>query len=74
MNSMLERLQSKIASQGLHGVVAAKWRADGFKVASMLDHEAFAVFGTKLYIKNAEYRRIVDGLSALNKLSSGQES
>ena len=68
MNPMLKRLQEKIAKHGLHGVVAAKWRNDGFKVASMLDRNAFAAFGAKLYIKSAEYRRIMDGIAALNKL------
>jgi len=68
MNPVLERLQTKIAQQGLHGVVGAKWRADGFKVASMLDRSAFAAFGAKLYTKSAEYRRIMDGLAALEKL------
>ena len=68
MNPMLKRLQEKVAQHGLHGVVAAKWRADGFKVASMVDREAFAAFGAKLYIKSAEYRRIMDGIAALDKL------
>jgi len=68
MNPMLERLQTKIAQHGLHGVVAAKWRTDGYKIATMLDHSAFAAFGAKLYTKNAEYRRIMDGLTALDRL------
>lgn len=68
MNPMLKRLQEKIAKHGLHGVVGAKWRADGFKVASMDSRDAFAAFGAKLYIKSAEYRRIMDGLAALDQL------
>lgn len=68
MNPMLKRLQEKVAQHGLHGVVAAKWRADGFKVASMMDRDAFAAFGAKLYLKSAEYRRIMDGIAALDKL------
>ena len=68
VNPMIERLQKKIAQHGLHGVVAAKWRADGFKVASMMDREAFAAFGAKLYVKSAEYRRIADGIKALEQL------
>ena len=71
MNPMLQRLQEKIAQHGLHGVVAAKWRADGFKVASMMGRDAFAAFGAKLYIKSAEYRRIADGLKALETLQEG---
>ena len=72
MNAMLKSLQTKIAQHGLNGVVAAKWRADGFeKVSSMLDREAFAAFGAKLYIKSAEYRRIMDGIAALKQLQEG---
>lgn len=67
MNPMLKRLREKIAKHGLHGVVGAKWRADGFKVASINSRDAFAAFGTKLYIKNAEYRRIMDGLAVLDQ-------
>ena len=71
MNPVIESLQKKIAQPGLHGGVAAKWRADGFKVASMMDRDAFCAFGAKLYIKSAEYRRIMDGLGALKHLQEG---
>lgn len=69
MNHIIESLRQKIAANGLSDVVAAKWRADGHtKVASMDDREAFAAFGAKLYTKSAEYRRVVDGLLALQQL------
>jgi hypothetical protein len=71
VNPTIKNLQEKIAKHGLNEVVAAKWRADGFKVASMIDPAAFAAFGAKLYIKSAEYRRIMDGIAALKKLQEG---
>jgi len=69
MNKLLEDLRQKIATHGLHKVVAARLRSEGFKVAELAElPQAVAIFGQKLYEKNAQYRRIIEGLCALRDL------
>jgi len=65
----LQALQEKIACDGLHNVVAARLRNEGFKVAA-LDNlaDAARVLGTKMHEKNAAHRRVVNGLAALREL------
>lgn len=69
MNALLESLRQKIATHGLHQIVAARLRNEGFKVAELTElPQAIAIFGQKLYEKNAQYRRIIEGLCALRDL------
>ncbi len=65
----LKKLQEKIAREGLHRVVGARLAQEGFKLSEMVDLKtAVQVLGTKLYEKNAEYRRIVEGIASLRAL------
>jgi len=68
VNPVIESLREKIAAFGLHNVVAARLRANGYKVASMDHVSALEAFGTRLYEKSAEHRRIAEGLNALSQL------
>lgn len=69
MNQLIENLRQKIAAHGLHQIVAARLRAEGFKIAELSElPQAVAIFGQKLYEKNAQYRRIIEGLCALRDL------
>lgn len=69
MNVLLENLRQKIAAYGLHQLVAARLRNEGYKIAELSDlPQAVAIFGQKLYEKNAQYRRIIEGLCALREL------
>jgi hypothetical protein len=66
---IIESLRQKIAEQGLSPVVANRLRRDGFKIAGELDIKTMlTILGHKIYEKNAEYRRIIDGLQALRQL------
>lgn len=67
--SALQRLQEKIAREGLHRLVATRLQQEGFKVAEFADFPtAVRVFGERLFQKNAQYRRILEGLESLRKL------
>jgi len=66
---IIESLRQKIAEHGLGPVVAARLRHEGFKIAEEFDiRTAMAILGQKIYEKNAEYRRVIDGLQALRQL------
>lgn len=69
----LQALQEKIAHVGLHNVVADRLRGEGFKIAA-LDNwaDAVRVLGVKMYEKNATYRRMAAGLTALHELERSQ--
>jgi hypothetical protein len=72
MLPLFAELQDKIAVHGLHHVVAARLRGEGFKVAELSDlFTAVGILGAKLYEKNAEYRRIIEGLRALQDVERG---
>lgn len=61
----------KLRNLGLHKVAAARLRADGHDVPDELDLEsAVRALGTNIFRKNAEYKRIHDGLQALEQLLS----
>lgn len=74
MNINLDKLIGKEAAYrlrnlGLHKIAAAQLRTEGFDISSELDlPTAIYVLGTKTFLKNAEYRNIVNGLTALNAL------
>lgn len=63
----------KLASTGLHKIAAARLRAEGHQIPEELDmHSAIQALGTNLFLKNAEYKVILDGIVAANELSRGQ--
>lgn len=68
--NFLERLREKIATQGLHRVVAERMRKEGHDVAEIADFPtAIRLLGTLIYEKNAEYRRIIEGIAALKEVT-----
>lgn len=72
MLPVIAELRNKIASQGLHQVVGARLRSEGYKIAELSDlPTAVSILGAKLYEKNAEYRRILAGLCALRDVERG---
>ena len=74
MKINLDRLLGKEAAHrlrnlGLHKIAAAKLRKEGYAVPDELDlKSAIQVLGTKTFLKNAEYRDIINGLVALHEL------
>ncbi len=74
----LESLVGKESAQrmknaGLHKLAAARLQAEGHNVPDELDlRSAIQALGTNIYIKNAEYKNIVDGVTCLKELLRGQ--
>lgn len=73
----LERLLGKesarrLAGTGLHKLAARRLQAEGHNVPDELDlRHAIQALGTNIYIKNAEYKNIIDGIVCLRELSRG---
>jgi hypothetical protein len=68
--NFLEQLREKIAAEGLHRVVAEQLRKEGYAISELSDlGTAVRIFGEKLYEKNAHYRRIIEGLTALREVT-----
>lgn len=62
----------KLAAARLHRVVAARLRKEGHDVSGDLDiHSAVRALGTNIFLKNAEYKRIAEGLASMAKLTGG---
>ena len=60
----------KLRTTGLHKLAAARLRAEGHPVEGDLDlRSAIQALGTNVYVKNAEAKRIFDGLSSLDSLT-----
>ncbi len=74
----LERLVGKESAQrmrdaGLHKLAAARLQSEGHAVPDELDlRSAIQAIGTNAYIKNAEYKNILDGVICLQELIRGQ--
>lgn len=74
----LERLVGKESAQrmrnaGLHKLAAARLQAEGHDVPDELDlRSAMQALGTNIYIKNAEYKNIVNGVVCLQELTKGK--
>lgn len=63
----------KLRNLGLHKVAAARLRAEGHDVPNELDlRSAVRALGTNIFLKNAEYKRIHDGLCALEQLLAAE--
>ena len=61
----------KLRNLGLHKVAAARLRAEGHDVPDELDlRSAVQALGTNVFLKNSEYKRVHDGLKALEQLLS----
>ena len=61
-----DELAKKLASAGLHRVVAARLKKEGHDVSDELDiKSAVKALGTNVFMKNAEYKSIAEGLAAL---------
>jgi hypothetical protein len=73
----LERLFGKESAQrmtriGLHKIAAARLQAEGHDVPDELDlRSAIQALGTNIYIKNAEYKNIIDGITCLRDMMQG---
>ena len=60
----------KLRTLGLHKIAAARLRAEGHNIPGDLDiKSAIQALGTNLYMKNAEYKQILEGLVSLDKLT-----
>jgi hypothetical protein len=74
----LERLLGKesawkLRNAGLHKLAAERLRSEGHPVDGDLNlRSAIQALGTNLYIKNAEYKNIVDGIMCLGALAEDQ--
>jgi hypothetical protein len=64
----IQELREKIASGGLNRLVTARLNAEGYKLAELDLPTAMAILGMKIYEKNAQYRRIIGGLKALQEV------
>lgn len=55
---------------GLHKIAAARLQQEGHDVGDELDlRSAIQVMATNVYVKNAEYKSIAEGLIALDALA-----
>lgn len=62
----------KMRHAGLHKLAAERLRAEGHQITGDLNlRSAVQALGTNLYIKNAEYKNIIDGVVCLNALVGG---
>lgn len=62
----------RLAEVGLDKVASARLRFEGHNVPESLDlPSAIQALGTNVFLKNAEYRSIAEGLLALNELTRG---
>jgi hypothetical protein len=52
--------------------VTARLNAEGYKLAELDLPTAVAILGMKIYEKNAQYRRIISGLKALQEVERAQ--
>lgn len=63
---------ARLAHAGLDKVASARLRAEGHDVPESLDlPSAVQALGTNVFLKNAEYRSIAEGLVALRDLVRG---
>ena len=63
---------ARLVNAGLDKVAAARLRAEGHDVPESLDlPSAIKALGTNVFLKNAEYRSIAEGLIALRDLIRG---
>lgn len=74
MQINLERLLGKEAAARIHGIglhklAAARLAMEGHRVPRELDlRSAVQALGTNLYIKNAEYKSVIEGLRSFESL------
>lgn len=63
----------RLAETGLHKVAAARLRFEGHNVPDSLDlRSAIQALGTNVYAKSASYKKILEGLTALDALSRSE--
>jgi hypothetical protein len=65
-DTMGEKLTALARNFGLHKVAAERIGKDSFDVRSSLED-----LGSKIFLKNAEYKNILDGLECLANLVKG---
>ena len=59
----------RLAETGLHKVAAARLRLEGHSVPESLDlRSAIQALGTNVYVKSASFKKILEGLVALDSL------
>lgn len=74
----LDRLVGKesanhMRSIGLHKIAAARLQKEGYDVPDELNlRAAIQALGTNIYIKNAAYKNVLDGVVCLKELMQGQ--
>lgn len=62
----------RLTKTGLHKLAARRLQAEGHNVPDELDlRSAIQALGTNIYVKNAEYKNILDGIICLRELSRG---
>lgn len=66
-NVMGEKLAALARGFGLHKVAAERIGRHDFDVRATLED-----LGAKIYLKNAEYKNILDGLACLDALVKGE--
>ena len=74
LNHLLgDEAAKKLAHTGLHKIAAARLRAEGHQIPEELDlRSAIQALGTNLFLKNAEYKVILDGILATHELTRGR--
>lgn len=59
----------KLRNVGLHKLAAERLRADGYPIDGDLNlRSAIQTLGARVFIKNAEYKNIIDGIMCLSSL------
>lgn len=59
----------RLRNIGLHKLAAERLRSEGHAIAGDLDlRSAVQALGTNIYVKNAEYKNILDGVVCLDSL------
>ena len=71
LNSLIgEKSARKLASLGLHKIAVARLRAEGHDVPAELDlRAAVQALGTNVFLKNASYKSILEGLVAYSNVT-----
>jgi hypothetical protein len=63
---------TKLRTRGLHKIAADRLRSDGHAITGDLDLKAaIQALGTNVFLKNAQYKRIFEGLVTLDNLTNG---
>ena len=71
-NIMGKEAAARMRAAGLNKLAAGVARSEGIPVSDRFDlRDAMTALGTRLYIKNAQYKNILDGLESMRSLKRG---